>query len=74
MYKIGTAKVQVRQPRQPCYKLNHRFKCNTLVRQFIDAGFPGVYVRVIEEGEIRKGDELVLLQRRGNSLFLRDVY
>ena len=74
VYQIGAAKVQVTQPRQPCYKLNHRFDCNTMVKQFIDAEFPGVYIRVIEEGEIKKGDELILLQRREESLSLREVY
>ena len=74
VYQIGKAKVQVTQPRQPCYKLNHRFDCNTMVKQFIDAGFPGVYIRVIEEGDIKNGDELILLERREESLSLREVY
>lgn len=74
IYRIGKAKVQISQPRQPCYKLNHRFKCNTMLRQFIEAEFSGVYLRVIEEGEVKKGDELVLLQRREESLSVREVY
>lgn len=74
VYKIGDAKVQVSQPRQPCYKLNHRFESNSMVNQFITAGFPGVYVRVLKEGEIKSGDELKLVERREESLFLREVY
>lgn len=74
IYQIGTAKVQVTQPRQPCYKLNYRFECNTMVKQFIDAGYPGVYIRVIQEGEIINGDDLILLERREESLSLREVY
>ncbi|MDQ1771514.1 MOSC domain-containing protein [Labilibaculum sp. A4] len=74
VFQIGNARVQVTQPRQPCYKLNYRFDCNSMVRQFIDAGFPGIYIRVIEEGEVRKGDELILLERREESLSIREVY
>ncbi|BAX81997.1 MOSC domain-containing protein [Labilibaculum antarcticum] len=74
VFKIGNAKVQVSQPRQPCYKLNYRFDCSSMVRQFIDAGFPGIYVRVLEEGEVRKGDELILLESREESLSIREVY
>lgn len=74
VFQIGNAKVQITQPRQPCYKLNYRFNCNSMVRQFIDAGFPGIYIRVIEEGKVRKGDELILLESREESLSIRDVY
>ncbi|MUP39138.1 MOSC domain-containing protein [Labilibaculum euxinus] len=74
VFQIGNARVQVTQPRQPCYKLNYRFDCNSMVRRFIDAGFPGIYIRVIEEGEVRKGDELILLERREESLSIREVY
>ncbi|WP_461637438.1 MOSC domain-containing protein [Labilibaculum euxinus] len=74
VFQIGNARVQVTQPRQPCYKLNYRFDCNSMVRQFIDAGFPGIYICVIEEGEVRKGDELILLERREESLSIREVY
>ena len=74
VFQIGNARVQVTQPRQPCYKLNYRFDCNSMVRQFIDAGFPGIYIRVIEEGKVRKGDELILLERREESLSIREVY
>lgn len=40
----------------------------------IDAGFPGVYIRVLKEGKINKGDEMVLLKRREENLFIRDIY
>ncbi|WP_372751551.1 MOSC domain-containing protein [Labilibaculum sp.] len=74
VFQIGSAKVQVTQPRQPCYKLNYRFDCDSMVRQFIDSGFSGVYIRVLEEGKIMRNDELILLNRRENSLFVKEVY
>lgn len=74
IYEIGECLVQVTQPRQPCFKLNYRFDCNTMVKEFIEAGFPGVYVRVLREGKIKTGDTLVLKERNENSLSVRDVY
>ena len=74
IYRIGEAVVQVTQPRQPCFKLNYRFNCDTMVKQFIEAGCPGVYVRVLEEGAIRKGDELILLERTDESFPVRKIY
>ncbi|PXY02702.1 MOSC domain-containing protein [Marinifilum breve] len=74
VYEIGECLVQVTQPRQPCFKLNYRFSCDTMVKEFIAAGFPGVYIRVLREGTINKGDELILKERNENSLSIRDVY
>jgi MOSC domain-containing protein YiiM len=74
IFLIGSAKVQLTQPRQPCYKLNYRFNCDSMLRQFIEAGFPGVYIRVLQEGKVAKGDNLLLLERREESLSIREVY
>ncbi len=57
-FRIGTATVQVSQPRQPCFKLGVRFGDPDVVRRFIEAGKPGAYVRVLEEGAVKIGDAL----------------
>ncbi|RKE04887.1 MOSC domain-containing protein [Marinifilum flexuosum] len=74
VYEIGECLVQVTQPRQPCFKLNYRFSCDTMVKEFITAGFPGVYIRILREGTINKGDELILKERNEQSLSIREVY
>ena len=73
IFKIGDAVVQATQPRQPCFKLEFRFNDNRIVRQFIDAGFAGVYVRVIEKGNVKTGDSVELVERK-NSLSIQKVY
>jgi MOSC domain-containing protein YiiM len=73
IYKIGDAVVQATQPRQPCFKLEFRFNDRNIVRQFIDSGFAGVYVRVIEKGNVKTGDSMELLERK-NSLSIQKVY
>ncbi len=57
IFKIGTAKLQVTIPRQPCHKLNLKFKDNTMVKRFTKAGKSGFYLKVIEEGYIQSGDD-----------------
>ena len=73
IYKIGEAVVQATQPRQPCFKLEFRFNNRNIVRQFIDSGFAGVYVRVIEKGNVKTGDSMELLERK-NSLSIQKVF
>ena len=72
-FRIGEVVVQVTQPRQPCYKLGIRFGTQKIVKQFVDSGYAGVYVRVLQEGKIKTGDEVQLIDKR-NSLSIRKVF
>lgn len=74
IYKIGGALVQVSQPREPCYKLGIRFGTQDVLRQFIDNNLPGTYVRVLEEGEVQKGDAVELQQQSENTLTVQQFY
>lgn len=73
IYKIGETLVQVTQPRQPCFKIEFRIPDKLIVKKFIDAGFPGVYVRVLESGKIKEGDSMVLVEQK-NSLSIQKVF
>jgi MOSC domain-containing protein YiiM len=64
IFKIGETVVQATQPRQPCFKLEFRFNNHLIVKQFIDSGFAGVYVRVLEKGFVRSGDAVELIERK----------
>lgn len=74
IYKVGKALVQVSQPREPCYKLGVRFKNQAILKQFIDHGFPGTYVRVLEEGEVKNGDTFTLVEECTNPLTVKQFY
>lgn len=74
IYRIGKAVVQVSQPRQPCFKLGIRFGNQQAVDDFWHLPYPGVYVRVIESGNVSVGDELILLERNPVSLLLVQVF
>ncbi len=73
IYKIGETVVQATQPRQPCFKIEFRIPDKQIVRKFVDSGFPGVYVRVLEGGEINAGDTMELIDKK-NSLSIQKVY
>lgn len=60
VYKIGTAKLQVVQPRFPCTKLNVRFALPGMMELFMAQRRNGIYFRVVEEGWIEAGDSIAL--------------
>ncbi len=74
IYKIGTALVQVSQPREPCYKLGIRFGNQEILRQYIKRGQPGTYVRILEEGYVKTGDEFELVQESENTLTTKQFF
>lgn len=74
IYKIGAALVQISQPREPCYKLGVRFNNQAILKQFIEHGHPGTYVKILEEGIVKKGDELVLVEPSANKLTIQQFY
>jgi len=61
--KLGTALVQVSQGRRPCWKLNAHTDNEKMAYWFQKTGHTGWYYRILEPGEVRVGDELVLVQR-----------
>lgn len=74
IYQLGTALVQISQPREPCYKLGIRFGSQDILKEFIDHNRPGTYVRVLEEGEVQLGDELTLREQSQNRLTIQQFY
>lgn len=74
IYKIGNAIVQVSQPREPCYKLGVRFGNAKILKEFIDYGSSGTYVRILEEGEVKNGDELILQEKSENTLTVKECF
>jgi MOSC domain-containing protein YiiM len=72
--QIGTARIQVAQPRQPCYKMGIRFGTQEIVDAFRYDQYPGIYARVLESGEVQSGDEVTIVERARNSFSIREIY
>ncbi len=60
-FQLGTAIIETSQPRQPCWKIEHRFGRKGMLKQILKTGRCGWYYRVIEEGEAKAGDKLELV-------------
>lgn len=62
-YRIGTAVVQISQPRAPCWKLGRRWNRLDMPKLVLASGRTGWYLRVIETGDVQPGDTFSLLER-----------
>ena len=67
-FSVGSAQVEVTQPRLPCYKLGVRFESDEMVKRFLASGRTGFYLAVIREGAVAAEDEIVFLSREPNSV------
>jgi MOSC domain-containing protein YiiM len=63
IYTLGEARVEVSQPRQPCWKQARRWRIHDLVVQMNRTGRTGWYLRVLREGLVKAGDRFVLEER-----------
>ncbi len=63
IYRVGTAIVQISQPRQPCSTLAARYDRDDFVKLVVDSGRTGFYLRVLEEGRVKAGDSLLLTEQ-----------
>ena len=61
--KVGTALLQVTQPRQQCFKLNYRFNEPTISRFSQDNCQTSWFYRVLKEGTINTGDSIEVTER-----------
>jgi len=57
-YRVGSAVLQVTQPRTPCYKLGIKFGRADMVEKFWSSRRSGFYFSVITEGELGAGDRI----------------
>jgi ferredoxin-NADP reductase/MOSC domain-containing protein YiiM/ferredoxin len=58
-YQIGTALFEVTQPRVTCYRVGIRMNEPRMASLLTSSGRPGFYFRVLQEGEVGAGDEIV---------------
>ncbi|MEU4097156.1 MOSC and FAD-binding oxidoreductase domain-containing protein [Streptomyces sp. NPDC026673] len=61
-YRIGGAVFEVTQPRVTCYRVGMRMAEPRMAALLVAHGRPGFYFRVLEEGEVTAGDEIVKLE------------
>lgn len=62
-WQIGTAVLEVSEPRIPCWRLGVRMDDRRFPRRFSQAGRPGAYLRIAVEGDLGAGDEIRVIER-----------
>jgi MOSC domain-containing protein YiiM len=72
-FAVGGAEVVVTQPRLPCFKLNLKFGREDMIKRFLASHFTGFYFRVLREGEVGAGDEIILVHQDENRVSVRDM-
>jgi MOSC domain-containing protein YiiM len=72
--RIGTAVLQVTQPRSPCYKINAAFGRTDMIERFHRSGRTGFYLGPIAEGEIGEGDSIELLSRKDDAPAISELH
>ncbi len=66
LFTLGTAVLEVSQPRMPCWKIEHHFAQKGMIAHILASGRCGWYFRVIEQGEAEAGDQIERIET-GNS-------
>ena len=55
IHSVGSVRLQICQPRQPCFKLALRFGDKMMPKAMVRSGRAGWYYRVVETGEMERG-------------------
>jgi MOSC domain-containing protein YiiM len=74
VFRLGTATLQVSQPRSPCWKIDHRYSSEGVARAIAETGLTGWYYRVLENGTASSGDELELIESLPGAVSLADLW
>ncbi|MBS3966045.1 MAG: MOSC domain-containing protein [Truepera sp.] len=73
IFRVGSARVQVSQPRQPCFKLSASYQEPKLALWVQETGYTGFYLRCLEPGWVSPGDLITLLERDPQSVSVAEA-
>lgn len=74
VFRIGSARIQISQPRTPCWKIDHRTACEGVSAFIAEHGLAGWYYRVLETGAIAAGDRLEHIERPTDAVTLAEFW
>ena len=72
-WEVGTALLEVAQPRLPCFKLGIRMDDPRFPKRFQAEGRMGAYLRIIREGDVGAGDAITIVARPEHGVTLSDM-
>jgi MOSC domain-containing protein YiiM len=71
--RMGTALLEVSQPRLPCFKLAARSGAPAIAKAMMAGGRTGWYLRVVEEGVVAAGDAVTREGENERSMTVREI-
>ncbi len=71
---IGECLLEITQPRVPCYKLGLAVGNNKMPRLFIEHFATGIYMRVLKEGFIEAGDEVIIRHQNPFKVSVKSLF
>jgi len=74
IYRLGKTLIEVTKPRTPCFKLGLVFNTQTVLKQFWNSTKCGVYFKVLQKGEVKAGDKLILMTEMNSTPTIAAVY
>jgi MOSC domain-containing protein YiiM len=72
-FRVGTAILQIAQPRMPCFKLAAKFDDDEIINAFISSGRSGFYFSVVQEGQLQTGDNIEVVHRDPTGFSVSDA-
>src|SRR5437762_1366263 len=72
-YQIGTALFEVTQPRVTCYRVGIRMNEPRMPALLTSSGRPGFYFRVLQEGELGAGDEIMKVGEANERMTVAEI-
>src|SRR5262245_41959304 len=72
-YRIGTALFEITQPRVTCYRVGIRMNEPRMPALLTSSGRPGFYFRVLQEGEVSAGDQIVKVGDAKERMTVADI-
>lgn len=72
--RIGSAILEVAQPRMPCFKFAIRMNDRTFPKRLMKSGRTGFYLRVFQQGELQAGDAIEIIERGKGAISIQTVW
>ncbi|MFJ4108594.1 MOSC domain-containing protein [Oerskovia enterophila] len=73
-WQVGSAVLEVTQPRTPCSTFARRLGEDRWVKRFTDANRTGAYLRVVTTGEVQAGDTVEVVFRPSHGVTIADWF
>lgn len=74
VFRLGEARLQVSQPRSPCWKIDYRYSVEGLARCVAETGCTGWYYRVLTTGVVSPDSTLELIDRSPGAVPLATLW